>query len=180
MLSRTRIGRVTLNDMATITPISKEEYLRTSFEDPEPDYVDGELVARSMPNYLHSRIQARLSQALKPWEDLGQLFGAPEIRLRVAPKRFRVADFAVFTSEQDDLIPRDPPYAVVEIVSPDDRYEELMSKLADYEQAGVEFIFVADPPVRRLSRYSRGDLSTIAALDLPAYHAVIPVSSIFG
>ena len=166
--------------MATNTLTSEEEYLRTSFEDPEPDYVDGELVARSMPNYFHSRTQSRLSQALKPWEDLRQLFGAPEIRLRVAPKRFRVADFAIFTSDQEDLIPRDPPYAVVEIVSPDDRFEELMSKLADYERAGVEFIFVADPPVRRLSRFSRGDLSTVEALELPAYHAVIPVSSIFG
>ena len=166
--------------MATNTLISKEEYLRTSFEDPEPDYVDGELVARSMPNYHHSQIHLRLAYAFKPWYDRGQLFPAPEIRLRVAPKRFRVADFAIFTSDQEDLIPRDPPYAVVEIVSPDDRFEELMSKLADYEQAGVAFIFVADPPVRRLSRYSRGDLSTIAALELPAYHAVIPVSSIFG
>ena len=166
--------------MATNTLISKEEYLRTSFADTEPDYVDGELVARPMPNYLHSRIQARLIRAFTDWEDRGQLFVAPEIRLRVTPERFRVADFAIFTSDQDELIPRDPPYAVVEIVSPDDRFEELMSKLADYQQAGVEFIFVADPPVRRLSRFSRGDLSTVAALELPAYHAVIPVSSIFG
>ena len=166
--------------MATNTLISKEEYLHTSFADTEPDYVDGELVERSMPNFLHSRVQMRLGDAFKPWEDRGQLFRAAEIRLMVAPERFRVADFAVFASVQDDLIPRDPPYAVVEIVSPDDRYEELMSKLADYEQAGVEFIFVADPPVRKLSRFSRGDLSTVAVLELPAYHAVIPVSSIFG
>ena len=47
--------------MTANTLISKEEYLRTSFENPEPDYVDGELVARSMPNYLHRRIQARLA-----------------------------------------------------------------------------------------------------------------------
>ena len=160
--------------------ISKEEYLRTSFADMDPDYVDGDLVARSMPDYLHSRTQARLTCAFGPWEDSGQLFPALGIRLRVAPERFRVADFAVFASAQQEPIPVDPPYAVVEIVSPDDRYEELMSKLADYEQAGVEFMFVADPPVRRLSRYSRGDLSTVAALELPAYHAVIPVSSIFG
>ena len=160
--------------------ISKEEYLRTSFADMEPDYVDGELVERPFPNYFHSCTQVRLADAFKPWRDKQQLFRASEIRLRVAPERFRVADFAVFASAQQEPIPVDPPYAIVEIVSPDDRFEELMSKLADYEQAGVEFMFVADPPVRRLSRYSRGDLSTVAALELPAYHAVIPVSSIFG
>jgi len=54
-----------------------------------------------------------------------------------------------------------------------------MSKLADYEQAGVEYIFVADPPVRRLSRYTRGDLSAVTAIELPSYNAVIPVASIF-
>ncbi len=166
--------------MATNTLLSTVEYLRTSFENPEPDYVDGELVERSMPNYFHSRTQVRLSDALKPWEDRRQLFRASEVRLLVASARFRVVDFAVFASEQDELIPRDPPYAVVEIVSPDDGYEDLMSKLGDYEQAGVEFIFVADPPVKRLSRYRRGDLLVVAALELPAYQVVIPTSSIFG
>ncbi|MFN0104069.1 MAG: Uma2 family endonuclease [Bryobacteraceae bacterium] len=166
--------------MATKTLTSKEEYLRTSFQDPEPDYVDGELVARPVPNYLHSRTQVRLSDVFKPWEDRRQLFRASEIRLRVAPERFRIVDFALFASEQDEVIPGDPPYAVVEIVSPDDRYEELMRKLADYERAAVEFVFVADPPVRRLSRYSRSDLFTVAALELSAYQAVIPINSIFG
>ena len=166
--------------MATNTLISSAEYLRTSFEDPEPDYVGGEVVERAVPNYLHSRTQARLSQVFTPWEDRGQLFAASEIRLRVAPDRFRVADFVLLSSEQTELIPVDPPYAVVEIVSPGDRYEEIMSKLADYEQGGVEFVFVADPPVRRLSRYSCGDLFTVAALELPAYQAVIPLDSIFG
>ena len=166
--------------MATNTLISSAEYLRTSFEDPEPDYVEGEVVKRAVPNYFHSRTQLCLSDAFKPWQDRRQLFRALEIRLRVAQDRFRVADFAVFASEQTELIPVDPPYAVVEIVSPGDRFEEIMSKLADYEQGGVEFVFVADPPVRRLSRYSRGDLFTVAALELPAYQAVIPSDSIFG
>jgi len=86
--------------MATNTLISKEEYLRTSFPDSEPDYVDGELVARSMPDYLHSRTQVHLADAFKPWQDRRQLFRALGIRLGVAPERFRVADFAVFASAQ--------------------------------------------------------------------------------
>ncbi len=166
--------------MATNTLLSTGEYLRSSFESPEPDYVDGELVDRPLPNYFHSRTQIRLADLFRPWEDRRQLFRASEIRLCIAPERFRVADFAIFTAEQDELIPRDPPYAIVEIVSPDDRHEDLMSKLADYETAGVEFIFVADPPTKRLSRYRRGDLLVVAALELPAYQAVVPASSIFG
>jgi Uma2 family endonuclease len=160
--------------------ISREEYLRTGFDGSEPDYIEGRLVERPAANFLHSRTQILLADAFKPWEDRRQLFRASEIRLRVAPDRFRVADFAVFSSRQREPIPSSAPYAVVEIVSPDDRYEELMSMLADYEQAGVEFIFVADPPVGKLSRYRHGDIAAVTTLELPAFDVAIPLPSIFG
>ena len=160
--------------------MSAVDYLRTSFEGPEPDYVYGELVERSVPNYFHSRVQVRLADALKPYEDRRQLFRSSEIRLRVSPDKFRVADFAAFSTEYHEAIPEWPPYVVVEIVSPDDRYEDIMTKLADYEEAGVEFIFLADTPMRKLSRFRRGDLVGVAALELPAFGASIPLSAIFG
>ena len=165
--------------MVTKTLVACEEYLRTSFEGPEPDYVEGELIERPVPNVFHSRTQVSLTDAFKPWADRKELFRHSEIRLRVAPDRFRVADFAVFSSKQNEPIPESTPYAVVEIVSPDDRHEELMSKLADYEAAGVAFTFVADPPLRKLSRYLNGDLLTVASLELPAYGVSIPAQKIF-
>ena len=164
--------------MATKTLLAREEYLQTSFESPEPDYVHGELVERSMPNASHGRTQVLLTDMFRPWEDRKDLFRLSEIRFPVSPDKFRVADFAVFSNEQKDL-PEDPPYAVVEIVSPDDRHEELMSKLADYEAAGVAFTFVADPPLRKLSRYLNGDLLTVASLELPAFGVSIPAEKIF-
>lgn len=72
------------------------------------------------------------------------------------------------------------PYAVVEIVSPDDRFNDLMVKLADYEKAGFACIFIADPPTRVLSCYRNGDFFTQPALELPAYGVRIPLDSIFG
>ena len=160
--------------------MSAVDYLRTSFEGPEPDYVNGELVERSMPNLSHSLLQIRLADAFKSLEDRRKLFRSTEIRLRVSHAKFRVADFAAFSTEVHEQVPELPPYLVVEIVSPDDRYEDIMSKLADYEEAGVEFIFLADTPVRKLSRFRRGDLVGVAALELPAYGASIPLSAIFG
>jgi Uma2 family endonuclease len=100
--------------------------------------------------------------------------------LRVSPDKFRLAGFGLFSSEQNEAIPEIAPYVVVEIVSPDDRYEEMMSKLADYEEAGVEYIFVADPPVQKLSCYRHGDLFAVALLELGGHGVKIPVSSIFG
>jgi Uma2 family endonuclease len=90
-----------------------------------------------------------------------------------------VADFAVFASAQLDAIPEDVPVAVVEIVSPDDRYEVLMSKLADCEAAGVAYLFVADPPVRKLWRYLHGDLLAVTALEVPEQGVRVPLASIF-
>ena len=166
--------------MATRRLISEDEYLRSSFAGPEPDYIEGDLVERAVPNFFHSRTQVRLSDSFRPWEDRRQLFRASEIRLRLAPEKFRIADFAVFLSEHLEPIPEILPLAVVEIVSPDDRYEDLMSKLADYEQAGVEFIFVADPPTRKLSRYRHGDLTTSGSLEMPMQGVAISLDSIFG
>ena len=166
--------------MSTKTLMAREEYLQTSFEGAEPDYVDGELVERTMPNFFHGEIQVNLADAFKPWQVRDLLFRASEVRLRVAPDKFRVADFAVFSARQCTAIPEDAPYAVVEIVSPDDRFEDLMNKLADYEEAGIEFIFVADPPVRKLSRYRNGDLFAMQALELINPQVSIPLNAIFG
>jgi Uma2 family endonuclease len=163
--------------MKSLIPI--EKFLRASYENPEPDYVGGALVERPAPTYLQSRTQIRLADALRPWEEKKLLFRASEIRLRVGGDRFRVADFAVFASAQLDAIPEDVPAAVVEIVSPDDRYEELMRKLADYEAAGVAYLFVADPPVRRLSRYLHGDLLAVPAPEAQEHGVRVPLASIF-
>ena len=164
--------------MATKMLLSREEYLQTSFENPEPDYVDGELMERPIPNFSHGRTQVLLSDAFMPCEKRKELFRAPEIRFPVALNKFRVADFGLFTRPQRDL-PEDAPYMVVEIVSPDDRHEELITKLAEYEDAGIKFIFLADPPLRKLSRYQRGDLINVPALEMPEYGVNIPLSQIF-
>ena len=165
--------------MATKELLSVDEYLRGAFESPDPDYIEGELVARSMPNAYHSRIQIRLADAFKPWEDRSLVFRASEIRLRISEGRFRVADFALFSQPPSSPIPFDAPYAVFEIVSPDDRYEDLMNKLADYEAAGIEFVFVADPILKRLSRYLNGDLLLTYSLDMPSVQITIPLDQIF-
>jgi Uma2 family endonuclease len=160
--------------------MAQAEYLRTSFESPEPDYLEGELLERAVPNLFHSSVQINLSDAFQPWAERCRCFRAVELRLRVAPDRFRVADFAVFSSRPTQAIPEQAPLAVVEVVSPDDRHEDLLEKLDDYEAYGVEFIFVADPPKRKLSRYRHGDLLTVASLQLPEHDITIPLTAIFA
>jgi Uma2 family endonuclease len=69
------------------TLISAEEYLRMPFEGTEPDYVDGILVERSMPNNSHSRILRNIVFLLLPLDQAGTPVSRVEIRLRVGPDR---------------------------------------------------------------------------------------------
>lgn len=68
---------------------------------------------------------------------------------------------------------------VVEIVLPDHRQEDLMNKLADYERAGIAYIFVVRTAARRFARFIDGDLRTVPALELPELQLKIMPSSIF-
>lgn len=157
-----------------------EEYLNSSFPGPEPDFIEGEVVERSVPNSFHSKVQVNLTDAFQAWQKAGRLFRATEIRLDVGAGRFRVADFALFSRDQQEAIPEDIPLCAVEIVSPSDLYEDLMDKLADYEAAGVEFLFVADPPKRKLSRYRKGDLVSVQSLEMAQFGVVVALQDVFA
>jgi Uma2 family endonuclease len=46
-----------LKKMGARTAISIEEYLHTSFPDLDREYRDGELLERTLPDYLHGKVQ---------------------------------------------------------------------------------------------------------------------------
>jgi hypothetical protein len=54
-----------------------------------------------------------------------------------------------------------------------------MDKLADYQNAGVTYIFVANPMAARLSIYRDGSLFACPALEIAEYGIQIPLSEIF-
>jgi len=51
--------------VATKTQITAEQYLRMTFEH-DAELVHGDIVERSMPDYVHSRIQALLAFRFGP------------------------------------------------------------------------------------------------------------------
>jgi Uma2 family endonuclease len=160
--------------------LSEDEYLDMSFDGPEPDYVDGVLVERAMPNTSHSRVNKNITKAMMPWDDRGELMAHPEIRVRVGARKFRVVDLAYFTANPTTEIPTEPPYVAIEVVSPSDRYDEIVAKLKDYESIGVPFIFLADPHWRSLSRYQEGNFLSVPALEIPSHDVSIPIEAIFA
>ncbi len=134
---------------------------------PDAEYVRGEIVARGMPDLVHSGVQKRLVVIFALVEDAEKRYAFPELRLQLAEDVFRVPDLAVFGDVPTQLVPNRPPLCVVEIVSRDDRYTELLQKLDEYHRWGVSHIWVVDPWLERLSVYDGSDLRQTTELSLP-------------
>jgi len=86
--------------------ISIEEYVRTSFEDGDREYVDGEIVERGLPDEPHSRTQWRLSGLIWDLSKTLPFRGCISLRLRVRPTRIRISDGCIFArAEPTESVP---------------------------------------------------------------------------
>jgi len=50
-----------------------------------------------------------------------------------------------------------PPHLVIEIASPDDRFSDILQKVAEYLQAGTPYVWVPDPYRRALHAADSAD-----------------------
>ncbi len=133
--------------MATRALIPVEVYL-TSVYRPDSDYVDGEVLERNVSERSHGRaLVAIASHLYERRRDLG-IDVLPNLRIRVAPKRYRVADVSVFLGRCGEQIPASSPFLCVEILSPDDRMPRVWERLHDYFEMGVPNVWVIDPENR--------------------------------
>ena len=95
----------------------------------DAEFVHGEIVERGIPDLSHSRIQTLLAVRFENLRQHHGLFGCVELRMRVAPDVYRIPDVAVFAGKlPEQQVPDSPPLVVVEIISKDDRYLDLMQK----------------------------------------------------
>lgn len=159
--------------MAT-TQVSLNEYLSTGYE-PDCDYVDGELEERNVGEKEHSAVQTFLIGWLIMHQELWHLEAYPELRLRVSPTRVRIADIAVLPDKVPyEAVPTQPPVAVIEVLSPEDRVSRYQARLDDYRSMGVANIWVIDPMRRKAYDCSQGGwqptdrlLITHSQVDIP-------------
>jgi len=163
------------------TLISEEEYLRTSFLDRTPEYIDGELVERSLPNNSHSKTQVELIFRFRNLQQRLPLFPISELRVPVAPRKYRIVDLAVYAHQEPvEELPRELPLVVIEIVSPDDRYEELMTRLEEFRVWGVPHVWLVDPGLRRIYVYREAGVTAVEAFELPEFGVRIAAGEIIG
>src|SRR5437762_750289 len=106
--------------MATSTRISLEEYFRTHYE-PECELIGGELIPKPMPTGKHSRMEGRLRDLLRPFEQRGYGEALPEMSL-LLPGRIVLIPDLVFRLPDQPFDEHDvldtPPLLCVDVISP--------------------------------------------------------------
>jgi Uma2 family endonuclease len=162
-------GMICFGQVATKTQIAAEQYLHMTFEH-DAEFVHGEIVERSMPDYIHGRIQFLLGLAFGRLIQSHPLYPCFEVRMKIAPEVYRIPDVAVFAGAPPRLtVPETPPLVVIEILSKDDRHSDLMQKLEEYRTWGVSNIWIVDPATKRFSVYTELGLQNVSSFNLAGY-----------
>jgi Uma2 family endonuclease len=131
----------------TLVPV--EEYLSADYE-VDCDYVDGEVLERNMGDRDHAWLQAALAAYFFNRRKERNITVLPEIRIRVSPTRYRIPDVAVLLGDTEEKILTKPPFLCIEILSPDDRWLRVESRINDFLKMGVGYVWVIDPETRQI------------------------------
>jgi Uma2 family endonuclease len=156
--------------MGVQTAIPIDEYLHTSFEGTDREYRDGEVVERSMPDYLHGKCQLLLGALFIALRNRLKLYPCTETRMRLPNNRVLIPDVAVFHPSEPLNVPDSPPLIAIEVLSSDDRMSQVRSKLEEYRAWGVPHVWLVDPYSRRLydcqEKLNEVDALRIGELDI--------------
>lgn len=154
-----------LEGMPETTLMTAEELLALSVPDKRTELIRGHLVVREPAGFLHGEIAARLLVALGSHvfaRKLGDVLAAETgFTLERNPDTVRAPDVAFVRAERVPA-PRPRGFAemapdlAVEVLSPEDRPGEVLSKVGAWLRAGTRLVWVIDP-VRRTARVYRAD-----------------------
>lgn len=164
--------------MTTATHISEAEYLRSGFE-PDAEFVDGEVRERPSGTYdrndWQQAIQRWFVEHAKQWN----VRSVQEQRMRVKAGRYRIPDVSVLDrANPKEQVVTVAPIAVFEVLSPEDRVQDLYEKLDDYAAMGIPNIWVIDPRTGIFKRYSGGSLTVLERFEFAEWGMIFDLSEI--
>ncbi len=158
------------------------------------ELVEGKIVMLSPTGNRHARIESRFDRTLGAYGEshgLGiALVGELGIYTHRNPDSVRTLDFAFVSKERAAQIKSDgyleiAPDLVLEVMSPDDRWNNVTKKLGEYFEVGVRVVLVAQPDTRRVFAYrslttvqifNESDVLTVEDV-LPGFS--VPISTLF-
>jgi Uma2 family endonuclease len=135
--------------MPSRTLVSVDEYLHTNY-DPDCDYVDGAIVERNVGELDHSDLQGEIVAYFRSRLRSRSIHAFPELRVQVAPRRFRIPDVSVVSGvKPSEQVLTTPPFIAIEILSKDDRMSDMQERIDDYLKFGVPYVWVINPRTHR-------------------------------
>jgi Uma2 family endonuclease len=145
--------------VAGMALMTADQLLVTSLPNKRTELVRGVLVVREPAGFRHGAVSAALTKRLAQHVDtnrLGQVVAAETgFRLASDPDTVRAPDVGFVRAERVPQpepagYPALAPDLVVEVLSPDDRPGETLTKVGEWLTAGTRLVWVVDP-VRRLA-----------------------------
>lgn len=174
-------------DAAEKTLLTGEELARLG-DIGRSELVKGEIVYMSPTGFWHGSVESRISYALSNFvsaQGSGTVFsGEVGIYTQREPDTIRATDVGFISHARMAQVASKSyldvaPELVVEILSPDDRWNDLMDKLDEYFAIGVKLIWVADPRRKQVYVYrSITDVQRLFAEDTLTGGEVLPGFSV--
>jgi len=132
------------------------------------ELIDGRIIPLSPTGGEHGTIEGNIAYLLTAYvrsRSLGWvLTGEVGIYTRRNPDRVRAADVAFVSKSQVCAVPSGfldfPPELIVEIVSPNDRWQDLREKIDEYFSIGVHALWVVEPKTRTIMVFSSPTTAT--------------------
>jgi len=151
--------------MALKTRTTLAEFLALPETKPYLELMDGEVLEKTMPSRIHSRIVAYLVSVL--WEYLAHSQeGSVDTELRHIEDEEEwvfLPDVSVTRSERSrpPIESEGPetalPDLAIEVLSPDDRPGRVQRRIAHYMRSGVVLLWVIDPEAEKVTVWRQGD-----------------------
>jgi Uma2 family endonuclease len=162
--------------VAELVPLA--EYLRTTYH-PDREYLEGELKERNVGEMDHGDAQLTLAMYVRQY--CKGFWATVETRAQVKANRFRVPDVSIVRGgKPKERFFKTPPLVVVEVLSPEDRFADLQSKIDDYLAFGVDAVWVLDPETKRAFMHKLGSSHEVMDGVLREADLVVPLDEVFN
>ena len=153
--------------MATKTSLTIEQYVALGEDPPGLRYElsDGKLMVTPSSSSFHNELRDELSSRLRAFVKIHQIgLVISETDVQLSESTVPRPDVAFIRKERLEGVDRRHtpltavPHLVVEIVSPTDRASDLMKKVFQYLDAGVQAVWLLYPDIACAYRYSSNKL----------------------
>lgn len=152
--------------MSTRTLMTADELMSLPDDGMRHELIEGEITTMAPAGYQHGKVAAKLLIRVGSFvedKELGSVYAAETgFRIATDPDTVRAPDLAFVSRDREPEVDaprgfgRGAPDLAVEVISPDDSYEEVELKVQQWLAAGTRMVWVANPRTRTVAVHTAG------------------------